>query len=241
MTFWNCALARCYKSNCLRSRRSVSPCLAFIAALCALTAQVRADEFIVDQRNEFDPAIAPTRLNLVTPLMSQSVSFTPTTNALDFVDLLNQPQDSSATLQVLILRDSTVVGASELLQFTNATTTTNHFRFYSSVPLQPGTNYAIQLQTLDNWTTALGNPALFFREGITIAAPLPPPISIHVSAVDICWSSRAGTNYQAQYRSDLTTNVWTDLGSPVSGNGVTNCVSDGVPDPKKFYRVKVLP
>jgi hypothetical protein len=216
--------------------------VAYLIALCSLAATLGADEFNVDQRNEFDPNTGLFAIWTVNTWTTPGVDFTPTLNSLDFVDLLTQAADAPpGTLQALILRNSAVVGASDLLITTNVAPATNRFRFYPSVPLSPGSNYVIQLRTLDAWWGVLGNPTFFFREGTVVPAPVPPPLSIHVSYVDVCWSSRTGTNYQVQYRSDLTTNVWTDLGSPMLGNGVTNCITDALAGPRKFYRVKILP
>jgi hypothetical protein len=67
--------------------------------------------------------------------------------------------------------------------------------------------------------------------------------TIRVSQVEVCWNSQTGVLYQPQYRSVLTTNVWTALGSPVPGNGSTNCITDAVlnGEPARFYRVVTPP
>lgn len=208
--------------------------------LATFTASSRGDEFITDQHyDDYDPngIFAMYAVGYFTP----GATFTPALSSLDFVDLITQSQGAPfANLQVRILRDSSVLAYSDLLHVTNAVPATNRFRFYPSVALSPGTNYVIQLRTLDNWWTALRMGSLFFREGQVIPAQIPPPISIHVSYMDVCWSSRTNTTYQVQYRSDLTTNVWVDLGQPIDGNGLLNCVTDPVSGPQKFYRVKVL-
>lgn len=73
--------------------------------------------------------------------------------------------------------------------------------------------------------------------------PVRPPLSIYVSCVDICWPSLTNTFYQVQYRSDLTTNAWTDFGAPVQGNGSAMCYTDNSvrQQPQRFYRVVELP
>jgi hypothetical protein len=53
-----------------------------------------------------------------------------------------------------------------------------------------------------------------------------PSLNIAVSQVRLCWNSRTNRNYQVQYRSVLTTNEWVNLGSPILGNGGTQCVTD---------------
>ncbi|MEO8427476.1 MAG: hypothetical protein ABI651_10225 [Verrucomicrobiota bacterium] len=63
--------------------------------------------------------------------------------------------------------------------------------------------------------------------------------SIRVSQVDVCWNSTSNLTYQVQYRSDLTTNLWTSLVDCVQSTGSKNCISDPVVvgQPQKFYRV----
>lgn len=68
-----------------------------------------------------------------------------------------------------------------------------------------------------------------------------PHSSIHASQVQVCWDSQLGARYQVQFRSVLTTNAWVDLGTPVAGNGTSNCVSDAIASPQQFYQVIVVP
>src|SRR6185369_11619561 len=39
----------------------------------------------------------------------------------------------------------------------------------------------------------------------------PPLVTLRASQVEVCWNSISNLTYQVQYRSDLTTNVWTSL------------------------------
>lgn len=68
-------------------------------------------------------------------------------------------------------------------------------------------------------------------------------LSLRVSQVELCWPSTSGSMYQVQYRSDLTTNIWTDLGIPVQGKDSTTCIYDAVLPgaPRKFYRFVAAP
>ena len=70
-----------------------------------------------------------------------------------------------------------------------------------------------------------------------------PQLSLRCSEVEMCWKSEANKMYQVQYRSMLTTNQWTDLGSPVTGSGSTNCITDRIQpgQPHRFYRLEQLP
>ncbi len=69
-----------------------------------------------------------------------------------------------------------------------------------------------------------------------------PTASASVSCMDVCWDSLTNRSYQVQYRSSFTTNQWANLGSPVAGNGGTNCITDTVRgEPRRFYRVIETP
>jgi hypothetical protein len=67
----------------------------------------------------------------------------------------------------------------------------------------------------------------------------PPLVTIRASQVEVCWNSVSNLTYQVQYRSDLTTNVWTSLVDCVRSTGSTSCVFDPVVagQPQRFYRV----
>ena len=70
-----------------------------------------------------------------------------------------------------------------------------------------------------------------------------PVLTVRVSQVEVCWSSRSNRVYQVQHRSPLSTNGWTNLGAPIQGNGSTNCVMDavGAEQRERYYRVEELP
>jgi hypothetical protein len=46
-----------------------------------------------------------------------------------------------------------------------------------------------------------------------------PTLTVQCSTVDVCWNSLTNYTYQVQYRSDLTTNQWVNLGQPIPGTG----------------------
>lgn len=77
---------------------------------------------------------------------------------------------------------------------------------------------------------------------VEIVPPVPRlTISRELSAVRLSWDSQTNRMYQIQYRADLATNAWADLGLSVSGNGTTNIATDTVIDPHRFYRVVPFP
>lgn len=81
----------------------------------------------------------------------------------------------------------------------------------------------------------------FFEHTKVLAVPL-PNVSIRTSEVELCWNSESNRTYQVQYRSELTTDSWTNLGAPIPGTGSKVCCVDKVPagEPKRFYRALQL-
>jgi hypothetical protein len=69
----------------------------------------------------------------------------------------------------------------------------------------------------------------------------PPRVAVRVSQVEVCWNSISNLTYQVQYRSELTTNVWTSLVDCVRSVGSTSCIFDPVVvgQPQRFYRVSL--
>jgi hypothetical protein len=67
----------------------------------------------------------------------------------------------------------------------------------------------------------------------------PPLATIRTSQVEVCWNSQSNVTYQVQYRSDLTTNLWTSLVNCVRSTNSTTCIYDPIVagQPSRFYRV----
>jgi subtilisin-like proprotein convertase family protein len=56
------------------------------------------------------------------------------------------------------------------------------------------------------------------------------------------WNSLPGPHYQVQYRTNLLTGAWQNLGVPIPGTNTTMGVTDLISnDPARFYRVVVSP
>jgi hypothetical protein len=99
------------------------------------------------------------------------------------------------------------------------------FGFYTSNGTQSGVGHTES--GIDNWTA--------------VVTPVPLHLSIQVSQVRLCWNSETNRQYRLQYRSEFTTNQWVDFGTPILGTGTTNCLTDEVTTPRRFYRVIALP
>ena len=61
-------------------------------------------------------------------------------------------------------------------------------------------------------------------------------------AIELIWRLVPGVNYQTQFKNDLTTNVWNNLGDVIVGDGSTNSVLDSTQGSEtKYYRVITVP
>jgi hypothetical protein len=69
-----------------------------------------------------------------------------------------------------------------------------------------------------------------------------PTVKIYCSLVEVCWNSLTNHTYQLQYRSDLTTNQWVNVGSPIPGTGNITCLSVSVRnEEQRYYRAVETP
>ena len=87
--------------------------------------------------------------------------------------------------------------------------------------------------------TAVAGVSLNKPHGLEFTPPPPLLVTIRASQVEVCWNSQSNLTYQVQYRSDLTTNLWTSLVGCVRSTGSKSCLSDPVVvgQPQRFYRV----
>lgn len=110
-----------------------------------------------------------------------------------------------------------------------------------SVTWNSGTQTSATIAIKDTITLDFGND--FALDDLSFAtAVLTNPVASIYLAAEIGWNSILNQPYQVQYSTELDTNNWQNLGSPVQGNGTTNYVFDSMRgQPKKFYRVQVLP
>lgn len=87
--------------------------------------------------------------------------------------------------------------------------------------------------------TAVAGVSLSYPHGLEFILPPPLLVTIRTSQVEVCWNSESNLTYQVQYRSDLTTNLWTSLVGCVRSTGSKSCLLDPVVvgQPQRFYRV----
>jgi uncharacterized repeat protein (TIGR03803 family) len=84
-----------------------------------------------------------------------------------------------------------------------------------------------------------GNAGTVYR--ITIA-PAFKALTLTNRTLNLTWSAEAGSKYQLQYNSDLSSGNWINLGSPVTATGATFSATDPLANnPRRFYRVVLLP
>ena len=80
--------------------------------------------------------------------------------------------------------------------------------------------------------------------GCVFRLTLPPPavsvwqsIAAQGTVMKLTWSTLPGASYQLQYRSDLDTASWTNLGAAVIATSNSITATDTIADPQRFYRV----
>lgn len=109
-------------------------------------------------------------------------------------------------------------------------------------------SYAFTFTAIAATTTVTFEPIFTFGFGPVIddvsVESLAPILAIRFSQVELSWNTAVGVNYQVQYRSELTTNLWTDLGAATVGDGnATHYFTDAIVpgQPQRFYQVVTRP
>jgi hypothetical protein len=95
-----------------------------------------------------------------------------------------------------------------------------------------------RVDPLTGAATAVAGVTLNNPHGLELVSP-PLVVTVRASQVEVCWNSISNLTYQVQYRSDLTTNLWTSFVGCVRSTGSVTCINDSVPvgQPQRFYRV----
>lgn len=81
-------------------------------------------------------------------------------------------------------------------------------------------------------------PDLFRHSNVTASAMA--QLAIRISEVELTWGAESNRLYQVQYRSDETTNQWTDLGEPRLGSGTHLTITDRIPASSLQRQYRVL-
>ena len=61
--------------------------------------------------------------------------------------------------------------------------------------------------------------------------------------ISFTWTGQVGFNYQVQYKTNLTSITWSNLGSPILATNTVMSGSDSISvgSTTKFYRIALLP
>ena len=154
--------------------------------------------------------------------------------------------ETTATLSQVISGWGTTTQTTNLLgTFTVESTGWESYRF---VPLRDGSGNLVTL-TLNGSTNTLqvGNPlgsgsdvnVNFLMLVPASSGSITLTASISGGTITISFPTQSGLSYQLLYKNSLTDPIWTPIGSPVSGNGAVQSVSDTVGGSKRFYRVQI--
>jgi hypothetical protein len=77
-----------------------------------------------------------------------------------------------------------------------------------------------------------------------LAVPMPTIQALAQAngAIRLAWTALPGVRYQAQYKTNLAQSSWSNLGGVVAATTNLLTLSDNIgPDPRRFYRVMLLP
>ena|GEM_PF-788093 len=78
--------------------------------------------------------------------------------------------------------------------------------------------------------------------GFFMLVPTTPSLKLTISVsggnITISFQTQTGSNYQLQYKNNLTDATWTTLGSPISGNNAVQSVNGTATGSSRFYRVQ---
>lgn len=86
------------------------------------------------------------------------------------------------------------------------------------------------------------NDAPESQKHLALVEVKPPQVvkaHVKISVIDLCWMSVTNGSYQLQYRTNMTTSPWLNLGTTIYGTGLEMCVPIDMPagQVQKFYRV----
>jgi hypothetical protein len=117
---------------------------------------------------------------------------------------------------------------------------TNALPFSQSIiGLIPGNTYHFRVVSASKSGTSYGNDQTFITDTLPLAVQA---VTQTNGTIVFTWSSRIGNVYQLQYKTDLSSTNWIDLGGPITATDVSVSVSDVIgSDAQRFYRIELLP
>jgi uncharacterized repeat protein (TIGR03803 family) len=87
-----------------------------------------------------------------------------------------------------------------------------------------------------------GGAGTVFRLTVARSAPVLQALALANGTLTLTWSTEVGGVYQPQFNSDLSSSIWTNLGSALTATGTTLSTTDSVTNGlRRFYRVVLLP
>lgn len=142
-------------------------------------------------------------------------------------------------------------------QVTNGWGTTAQSNQYLGTFTGTGTNFAtwqwvplVNTNTSQPVVLSLGGTNTFqmtgdYNENANFFQLVPLAQSVRLTAslsganIVLSFPTQAGSTYTVYYKNNLTDPTWTQLGSPVSGNGSIMSVLDGISQSHRFYRLTI--
>ena len=142
-------------------------------------------------------------------------------------------------------------------QVTNGWGTTTPLTRYLGTFSGTGTSFAdwqwvqlIDTNTSQPVVLTLGGTNTFqmmgdYNENVNFFQLVKVPQSVSLSAslsgtnIVLSFPTQVGSTYTVEYKINLTDPTWTSLGSPISGNGSTMSVPNGVSGSARFYRLMI--
>lgn len=104
------------------------------------------------------------------------------------------------------------------------------------------TGYA---DTPGTWTIAASTPSIFSSSAAVNLTNVPAFQTLWRTngRITFNWNTLVGQAYQVQYKSNLTSAIWTNLGSAITATGSTAIASDVLAstNSSRFYRIVLLP
>lgn len=124
----------------------------------------------------------------------------------------------------------------------------NGWDSYTWVRLNNTNGGGAKVVTLDGFTNTLRFSRAVTTPGananflmlVPVLAPIPVKAVKLTGSVQVSFPTQTGFNYQVQYKNSLTDPTWTNLGGSLSGNNLTQTVTDNSPSASsRFYRAQV--